>query len=79
MSTTETICPRCADARIRHVASSPVPDAWEVLQCPRCLYMWRTTEPARRTSREHYPEAFQLSEEDIENATEVPAIPPLQR
>lgn len=74
----QTICPRCTDPAISTVASSPVPGAWEVRQCPRCLYMWRTTEPARRTTREHYPEQFRLIPEDIAHASEVPAIPPLR-
>lgn len=74
----QTICPRCADPEISTVASSPVPGVWEVRQCPRCLYMWRTTEPARRTTREHYPEQFRLTPEAIAHASEVPAIPPLR-
>ncbi|TWG08508.1 non-oxidative hydroxyarylic acid decarboxylases subunit D [Saccharopolyspora dendranthemae] len=74
----QTICPRCADPEIRTVASSPVPGVWEVRQCPRCLYMWRTTEPARRATREHYPEQFRLTPEAIATASEVPAIPPLR-
>lgn len=74
----ETICPRCAGPDITRVTTSPVPGAWEVLQCPRCLYMWRTSEPDRRTTREHYPERYRLSEEDIAGASEVPAIPPLR-
>lgn len=76
MSAQETVCPRCADANIHQITASPVPGAWEVLQCPRCFYMWRTTEPARRSIREHYPEQHRLTEQDIETASEVPTIPP---
>ncbi|MFE6804992.1 non-oxidative hydroxyarylic acid decarboxylases subunit D [Streptomyces sp. NPDC057696] len=70
-------CPRCAFDTITRLATSPVPDVWDVLQCGRCLYTWRTTEPARRTGRDAYPEAFKLTESDIENAIEVPEVPPL--
>jgi hypothetical protein len=39
--------------------------------------MWRTTEPARRTSPGAYPERFRMTAEDIATALEVPAVPPL--
>lgn len=52
------ICPRCADEKIEVMATSPVKGVWTVYQCQHCLYTWRDTEPLRRTSREHYPEAF---------------------
>ena len=74
----ETICPRCADPNIQRVTTSPVPGASEVLQCPYCLYMWRATEPARRTTREHYSERFRLTRQDVETASEVPTIPPIR-
>nr|MEE4591360.1 non-oxidative hydroxyarylic acid decarboxylases subunit D [Streptomyces sp. DSM 41524] len=70
-------CPRCAHETIEHITGSPVPGVWEVLQCARCLYMWRTSEPARRTRRDAYPEEFMLTPEDIGAAPEVPAVPPL--
>ncbi|MEU0192131.1 non-oxidative hydroxyarylic acid decarboxylases subunit D [Streptomyces afghaniensis] len=75
---TATICPRCAHRTVDLVFSSPVPGVWDVLQCPRCLYMWRTSEPARRTRRDAYPELFRMTAEDIRNAPEVPAVPPLR-
>lgn len=70
-------CPRCAFETVTRLATSPVPGVWDVLQCGRCLYTWRTIEPARRTRRDAYPEAFRLTESDIANAIEVPAVPPL--
>ncbi|WP_328535171.1 non-oxidative hydroxyarylic acid decarboxylases subunit D [Streptomyces sp. NBC_00344] len=71
-------CPRCAFAVLTRLATSPVPGVWDVLQCGRCLYTWRTSEPARRTRRDAYPESFKLTEADIANAIEVPAVPPLR-
>ncbi|WP_329126263.1 non-oxidative hydroxyarylic acid decarboxylases subunit D [Streptomyces sp. NBC_01465] len=73
-----TICPRCAFKTIDKLATSPVPGVWDVLQCRQCLYTWRTIEPARRTQRDAYPEQFKLTVADIENAIEVPAVPPLR-
>lgn len=71
------ICPRCAHDTIETVTTSPVPGVWDVLQCAHCLYMWRTTEPARRSTREAYPAEFRMTRSDIDNAIEVPAVPPL--
>ncbi|MBF6332230.1 non-oxidative hydroxyarylic acid decarboxylases subunit D [Nocardia transvalensis] len=76
--TDDQICPRCAFDTIENICTSPDPGVWDVLQCARCLYMWRTSEPARRTQRAHYPEQFRMTEDDIRNAPEVPAIPPLR-
>ncbi|MFE5010932.1 MULTISPECIES: non-oxidative vanillic acid decarboxylases subunit D [unclassified Streptomyces] len=70
-------CPRCAFEEISRLATSPVAGVWDVVQCGRCLYTWRTIEPARRTRRDAYPDSFKLTAEDIENAIEVPAVPPL--
>lgn len=72
------ICPRCAFETVGKLATSPVPGVWDVLQCGQCLYTWRTTEPARRTQRDAYPEQFRMTLADIENAIEVPAVPPLR-
>ncbi|MGW4435240.1 non-oxidative hydroxyarylic acid decarboxylases subunit D [Streptomyces sp. NPDC004596] len=78
MNDTAVECPRCAFETVTRLATSPVPGVWDVLQCGRCLYTWRTIEPARRTRRDAYPEAFRLTEDDIDNAIEVPAVPPLR-
>lgn len=40
-------------------------------------FIRRDTEPLRRTSREHYPEAFRMTQKDIDDAPMVPSIPPL--
>ncbi|WP_267254592.1 non-oxidative hydroxyarylic acid decarboxylases subunit D [Catenulispora rubra] len=60
-------CPRCT-AAAEQLASSPVPGVWEILRCVECLYMWRTTEPARRTTRDAYPEAFSLTRSQTDSA-----------
>ncbi|MGW2937166.1 non-oxidative hydroxyarylic acid decarboxylases subunit D [Streptomyces sp. NPDC055722] len=72
------ICPRCAHDTVETITISPVPGIWDVLQCTRCLYMWRTSEPASRTSRDAYPQEFRVTAEDIDRATEVPTVPPLR-
>ncbi|GAA2274269.1 hypothetical protein GCM10010145_52230 [Streptomyces ruber] len=75
--TLPAVCPRCEHDALTTVADSPVPGVWQVFQCARCLYMWRSTEPARRTRREAYPAGFRLTAEDIDAAIEVPTVPPL--
>ncbi|TDC69707.1 hypothetical protein E1200_07605 [Actinomadura sp. GC306] len=71
-------CPRCAHGTIGLLFASPDPGIWEVLRCERCLYCWRTTEPDRRTSRDHYPDTFTMTAEEIGSAPHVPPIPPLR-
>lgn len=69
------ICPRCADTHIELMATSPVKGVWTVYQCQHCLYTWRDTEPLRRTSREHYPQAFRMTQKDIDDAPMVLEYP----
>jgi hypothetical protein len=71
-------CPRCGHETIELLFTSPVPGVWDLLQCGRCLYAWRTSEPARRTDRAAYPASFRMSQADIDAAPEVPSIPPLR-
>lgn len=72
------ICPRCAWESLDRLATSPVPEVWEVWQCTRCLYTWRTSEPERRTRREEYPERYRITQADIDSSSEMPAVPPLR-
>ncbi|WP_432570209.1 non-oxidative hydroxyarylic acid decarboxylases subunit D [Kineococcus sp. SYSU DK005] len=74
----ETMCPRCAHETLDVLTTSPVPGVWEVLQCLRCHYTWRTSEPARRTTRSDYPQAFRLTQADLDAAQEMPTVPPLR-
>ncbi|GAA4081855.1 non-oxidative hydroxyarylic acid decarboxylases subunit D [Actinomadura miaoliensis] len=78
MAAETTICPRCGHQTIEQLYTSPVPGAWDVLQCALCFYTWRTSEPDRRTRRDAYPDGFKMTIEDIENAPEVPTVPPLR-
>ncbi|MGP4018982.1 non-oxidative hydroxyarylic acid decarboxylases subunit D [Saccharopolyspora sp. 5N708] len=73
------MCPRCVCEDVRLLAVSPVAGVWQVLQCVRCLYTWRSTEPARRTQREAFPAEFRMTQADIDNAPQVPAVPPLRK
>ncbi len=73
-----TSCARCAYETVETLFTSPVPGVWDVLQCQQCLYTWRTSEPARRTRRDAYPELFKMTAEEIKNAPEVPTVPPLR-
>ena len=71
------LCPRCGEDLVGILAKSPVSNVWKVFQCQRCLYTWRSTEPARRTNQDLYPEEFKMTQADIDNAPMVPSIPPL--
>ena len=71
-------CPRCGHDALTTLANSPDPGIWQVYECLLCLYTWRSTEPVRRTRREHYPEQFRLTPADVENARHVPTVPPLR-
>ena len=71
-------CPRCAHDVIDLLCTSPVAGAWEVLQCQRCLYGWRTSEPARRIDPDTYPDSFRMTPEDIAIAAGVPSVPALR-
>jgi vanillate/4-hydroxybenzoate decarboxylase subunit D len=71
-------CPRCAHEAIDLLCTSPVAGAWEVLQCRRCLYGWRTSEPARRIDPGAYPDSFRMTPEEILSAPEIPSIPALR-
>lgn len=71
------ICPRCADEQIEVMAKSCGERCLDGLPVPALPLYWRDTEPLRRTSREHYPQAFRMTQKDIDDAPMVPSIPPL--
>ncbi len=37
-------CPRCDYTNIKKIAESPKEGVWDVYRCPRCNYVWRSTE-----------------------------------
>ncbi len=51
-----------------------VKDVWTVYRASIAYCARRDTEPLRRTSREHYPEAFRMTQKDIDDAPMVPSI-----
>ncbi|MCJ4753766.1 FAD-binding protein [Klebsiella pneumoniae] len=70
------ICPRCADEKIEVMATSPVLFA--------CGEVTGGVHGANRLggnaladTHEHYPEAFRMTQKDIDEAPQVPHVPPL--
>jgi hypothetical protein len=72
-------CPRCRSDATAVRAHSPVAGVWTVFGCNTCFYTWRSTEPARNTDPEQYPEIFRLNPADVATFPQVPAIPPLKQ
>ncbi|MET9293271.1 non-oxidative hydroxyarylic acid decarboxylases subunit D [Streptomyces sp. NPDC003077] len=72
-----TTCPRCPADQTFRVATAPVGAVWEVRQCGRCWYTWRSTEPAARRDPGHFPADFRMSPQTIAEAPQMPAVPPL--
>ncbi|MFD8810466.1 non-oxidative hydroxyarylic acid decarboxylases subunit D [Streptomyces sp. NPDC059627] len=72
-------CPRCGHDKLDQIYASPVAGVWEIYHCRQCMYSWRTSEPARRTRRDAYPDSFKMTIDDIRNAVELPVIPPLRQ
>lgn len=72
------ICPRCGHDHVSLLCESPVHGVWTVLQCDKCIYTWRTSEPARRSDRTAYPAEFRMTDADMRHAEEIPAVPPLK-
>ena len=38
------VCPRCDADQSEKIGDSPVQGKWEVYRCPKCNYLWRSTE-----------------------------------
>jgi hypothetical protein len=68
-------CPRCDAEAAVTVAVAPADGSWEVRQCERCWYTWRTTEPPERTTPGRFPAAFRMTAAAIDAAPEVPTVP----
>jgi hypothetical protein len=68
------MCPRCAYPEVSLLFSSPVPGAWDIVQCQQCRYCWRTTEPPQRTTRAAYPAEFGMTVGYLRDAPESPPV-----
>jgi hypothetical protein len=73
------ICPRCDDTRAEAIFESPVSGAWVLYRCPRCYFVWRSTEEEEVTRPELYEPKFKLDEQKIAAMDEKPPIPPLRK
>ncbi|HEY4384218.1 MAG TPA: non-oxidative hydroxyarylic acid decarboxylases subunit D [Ktedonobacteraceae bacterium] len=71
------VCPRCDCDRCTMITQSPISGCWEVYGCPRCFFVWRSTEPDTITDGRKYDARFKLDEEKIGRFHNVPEIPPL--
>ena len=67
-------CPRCGFGGIEPIARSQAGDLWAVLACRQCTYLWRTSEPARTSTRAGYPARYRWTADLIAQAPHVPPI-----
>jgi len=65
-------CPRCECESISTIATSPIEGVWEVYECDKCFYSWRSTETP------HVADVFKLNDEKIANLQVIPPVPPLE-
>jgi uncharacterized C2H2 Zn-finger protein len=73
------ICPRCDHAEAGKIFDAPENAVWAVYRCPRCYFVWRSTEEAEVIDAKLYDPRFKLNEERIRNMAPKPPIPPLRR
>ncbi|MFH1488796.1 MAG: non-oxidative hydroxyarylic acid decarboxylases subunit D [Pseudomonadota bacterium] len=73
------ICPRCDHDQASKIFEAPEDASWEVYRCPRCYFVWRSTEGEEVTNPELYDPRFKLNEEKIRAMDPKPPIPPLKR
>ena len=73
------ICPRCDDERAVKFFEAPENGVWELYRCPRCFFVWRSTEEDEVTRPELYDPKFKLTEQRIAEMKDKPAIPPLRK
>jgi hypothetical protein len=71
-------CPRCDADGCSVVYQSPVAGCWEVYSCPRCFFIWRTTEAATITDGTRYHPKFKLNAEKLGKFRNSPAIPAMR-
>ena len=73
-------CMRCLEGEGTVVAKAPDGSgAWEIYQCTRCNFGWRTTEPEEVLDVEKRDPRFQLVGVDLEKLLVPCPIPPLRK
>ena len=73
------ICPRCDNTNAFQFFESPEKGAWELYRCPRCFFVWRSTEEQEVIRPDLYDPDFKLNDERIRQMSDKPPIPPLRR
>jgi hypothetical protein len=73
------ICPRCDHDQAAKIFEAPENACWEVYHCPRCDFVWRSTEEETVIRPELYPKKFKLSAQKIRTMDPKPPIPPLAK
>ena len=68
------ICPRCDDERAAKIFEAPENAVWEVYRCPRCFFVWRSTEEDSVTDPALYDPKFKLDEKKIREMVAKPPI-----
>jgi len=71
-------CPRCEGVSAFKFFEAPKGAVWELYRCPDCHFVWRSTEGESIRNRALYNKIFKLSNKDMENMIDKPAIPPLR-
>lgn len=72
------ICPRCDhDKAYRFFTAED--NAWELLRCPRCDFVWRSTEEPQVIDPSLYDRRFKLNDQIIAEMKEKPPVPPLRK
>jgi uncharacterized C2H2 Zn-finger protein len=73
------ICPRCDCTEAGKIFDAPENAVWTVYHCPRCDFVWRSTEEAEVIDASLYDPRFKLNNEKIKNMAPKPPIPPLRK
>lgn len=61
------------------IFEAPQDASWEVYRCPRCYFVWRSTEEEEVTNPDLYSRTFALDEKQIEAMDPKPPLPPLKK
>ena len=72
-------CPRCDQEDAVKFFEAPSDKSWEMYRCPRCDFVWRSTEREEIRDQRLYPAEFKLSKDQIDRMAVKPVIPPLKK